>query len=616
MNYNNAGLVRISNARDISMLDSRVTTLEKKMFKVTNSSAMNSENITGQLEELRAIIEEVKTSIGEMDQETVLEYLDKIHSAVGNLEDIDKIAGELTTIYQAIYNIPKELEDEINSLYGITYTLYTSTNTIQTDIDKQIETITQSFANMNSFIYDIRDDIYSDLDTLEASINENIYNIYDYLEDTIYTHVYDIYSVINKLYSMTETNKKPTFTEIFESTTGGSYDKNYVPPPEELNASRPFYVIKDGVCGFYHLSISDSDANYNQRVDTLHNICKLYKQYAFIGCEFNNVDLSELFAGNISLTRLPTFDNNCKFQNSANYTGMFRNCNNLILQHNPEDENSIPLDTFIKSIAGTATSLVFDDMFTGCVSLKNITYPINLDGCFRNNLNIKSVSMKRMFSSIESIDTITQTQTDCIDLSDLFSKCSAIQHVNFYEIFKNLRTLRCANSYVITMLDMFRECPLLVNISFENMFPSLISMISDGGLINLSNMFFDSKNVGFINITNFMNKLTNTVYNSGNGRINTNNMLSTFGNIQNQSTSKMLTFSYSGFVFSNMLGQEGNNTGINPIAATDGGPIGFPYYYTTESKPANHYEYYDGEAKKVITWTKTSSGITQETLIL
>ena len=107
--------------------------------------------------------------------------------------------------------------------------------------------------------------------------------------------------------------------------------------------------------------------------------------------------------------------------------------------------------------------------------------------------------------------------------------------------------------------------------------------------------------------------LTSTV----NNEINYGNMLT---GIITDNNNK-LTFSYSDFIFSNCLGHTKNNTpfdGSINITSADGGPAGFPYYYDHEETQNinNHYNQYDAQARKIITWEKVNSTEFQQSTII
>ena len=338
------------------------------------------------------------------------------------------------------------------------------------------------------------------------------------------------------------------------------------------------------------------NANYNQRVDTLRNICKVYRKYKFISCVFNNVDLSRLFADNIILESFPEFSN-CVFSGEINLRELFRNCTNL---SNISGFKDMITSVDNKSAEKPITSLILDDMFTGCVQFSEIgTEGIILDSCFKNSI-IAPISMDNMFSCGLTIGGI-------LNFTSMFLG-SAIKSINVKNMFSNLKVIT-SSGLCVNAQSMFYECVQLMDIDLSNMFP-VLSRISPGTnfeAIHIAEMFRGCYNTKVINMNIFMKNvicLTADV----NKEINYENMLSGILTDKNNK----LTFSYSDFIFSNGLGHIKDNTPFESdinITSADGGPAGFPYYYENEitQEIKNHYNQYDAQARKIITWERVSN---------
>lgn len=620
-------------------------------------------------ESIDSVIESIGTS--QNDDKTIFNALNTIYENVKDIGDLDTIVEDLGNIKTELNSNIYNLYDSIYEIYGATNNLITITTTLQGEVDKVfnavdtlelysgkiynavdtleagqeniLKAIDDKTADLTSAISKITTDNTTNTTMITGAVSTSTTTITTAV-NSVYDRIYDLFDVqnveIDKIYNAVDSleagqeniqetlttidtvgddtnrlvkelhyqmNPSPvlSFTAIFTATESSAYNKDYIPPPgqpeqsEETGENLPYYIIgNDGFCEFHNVEINDMNANYNQRVDTLRNICKVYRKYKFISCVFNNVDLSRLFADNIILESFPEFSN-CVFSGEINLRELFRNCTNL---SNISGFKDMITSVDNKGAANPITSLIMDDMFTGCAQFSEIgTEGINLASCFERS-KIATISMENMFSCVLTIGGI-------LNFTSMFLG-SAIKSINVKNMFSNLKVIT-SNEICVRARGMFYECKQLNDIDLSNMFPVLSRMSpgTDFDAVFIPEMFEKCENLKVINMNIFMKNLICLTTTENNG-ILYNNMLT---GILTESNNK-LTFSYSDFIFSNALGYTKNNIPFDfqdniKITPTDGGPAGFPYYYehTDTQDIKNHYNQYDAQARKIITWERVSN---------
>ena len=475
------------------------------------------------------------------------------------------------------------------------------------------------------------------IDDLIANIDDLIVNI-EAIQDNI-ANLGALGEEVKDIHTTLRANRR-TFIDIFtEMSSQLPFNPMYIPSLFGATSEPSYALNGEGVCTIANIEISTDNVNYNERLCVLKNICKLYSSYKFQNCTFNNADLSELFNGNTFLTTLPMFEN-ITVSGTLNLNRMFANCTNL--------DSLEGVYFMIHGICyGNAINrIILDNMFVGCNQFANITYPIALDGVFFN-ASISYISMENVFEPVVSIDCTRETdiiapismqkilgtlaisrdaQRDEPTVPDttLTDYSSNLISINVKNMFKNLVSIT-SNTYCISFANMLTGCSSVTNIELSDMFPSLRILRTSGETshIDMSNMFNGCVNLKTVDMINFMSgSITPDL------RITYVSMLNSVLSISNPS----LVFSYNGFMFSNALGScyepyddnltDGHNNNYmfgDSQLDTDTKPIGFPYYHGVGSDKENNFEYYDGQMRKIITWTYNENDgsqlIKQDTII-